>query len=42
MGAGCGREVHTGGDIWIHVADLLCCTVEANTTLLNNHTLIIK
>ena len=27
------REVQEGGDMGIHVADLLCCTAEANTTL---------
>ena len=28
-----GKEVQKGEDICIYVADSLCCTVEANTTL---------
>ena len=28
-----GREAQEGGDICIHIADSLCCTVETNTTL---------
>ena len=27
------REAHEGGDICIHIADSLCYTAEANTTL---------
>ena len=30
---GQGREVQEEGDICIHIADSLCCTVETNTTL---------
>lgn len=30
---GIGEEVQEGGDIFIHRADSLCCTIEANTTL---------
>ena len=30
-----GKEIHRG-DIWIHIADSLCCTVEANTTVGNS------
>ena len=26
-----GKEVQKGGDICIHIADLLCCNVETNT-----------
>ena len=29
-----GREVHEGGDICIHAADLLPCTAETNTFIL--------
>ena len=32
MGGG-GRELKEGGDIYIHIADSLVCTVETNTTL---------
>ena len=32
-GGGGGREVHEGGDIFIHIADSLHCTAETNTTL---------
>ena len=28
-----GKEVHKGGDICIHVADSLSCTIEMNTIL---------
>ena len=28
-----GREAQEGGDICIHIADLLCCIAETNTTL---------
>ena len=28
-----GREAQEGGDICIHMTDLLCCTAETNTTL---------
>ena len=31
--AGGEREVQEGGNICIHRADSLCCTVETNTTL---------
>ena len=27
------KEIQTRGDTCIHIADSLCCTVEANTTL---------
>ena len=37
-GGGDSREVQEGGDIYIHIADSLCCTAEINTTLLNNYT----
>ena len=37
-----GREVQEGGDICIHIADSLCCTVETNTTLYCNYTPIKK
>ena len=30
---GGGREVQEGGDIYIHIADSLCCATETNTTL---------
>ena len=30
---GVRKEVQERGDIFIHRADSLCCTVEANTTL---------
>ena len=33
-----GREVQKGGDICMRMADSFCCAVEANTTLLSNHT----
>ena len=26
-----GRDFQKGGDIWIHIADSLCCTVDTNT-----------
>ena len=32
-GGGDGREAQEGGDIYIHIADSLCCTAETNTTL---------
>ena len=32
-GMGVGREGQEGEDICIHVADLLCCAAETNTTL---------
>ena len=28
-----GREVQKGGDVCIHIADLLCCTAETNILL---------
>ena len=30
---GSGKEVQERGDIYIHIADLLHCTAETNTTL---------
>ena len=30
-------RVKEGGDICIHIADLLCCTAETNTTLSSNY-----
>ena len=35
--AGDGMEVQEAGDIHIHTADSLCCTVETNTTLYSNY-----
>ena len=32
-GIGGGEEVQEGGDMCRHIADSLCCAVEANTTL---------
>ena len=32
------REVLEGGDIYTHIAGLLCCTTETNTTLANIYT----
>lgn len=34
-----GEEVHKGGHMFIHMADSLCCTAEADT-LRSNHTAI--
>ena len=28
-----GKEIQNRGDIWIRIADSLCCTVESNTAL---------
>ena len=33
-----GKEIQKGGDICIHIADSLCCTVEGNTILESNYT----
>ena len=27
-----GKEIQQGGDVYIHMADPLCCSVETNTT----------
>ena len=34
-----GKEIWKRGDLCIHIADSLCCTVETNTTLLSTYTL---
>ena len=41
MGVG-GRGTREGGDIYILMADLHCCTAETNTALLNNYPPIKK
>ena len=33
MGGKQGREVEEGGDVGMHIAGLLHCTAESNTTL---------
>ena len=30
------KEIQNRGDIYTHIADSLCCTVETNTTLYSN------
>ena len=35
-----GKEIWKRGDLCIHTADSLCCTVESNITLLSSYTLI--
>lgn len=35
-----GKEIQKRGDLCIRTADSFCCTVETNTTLLSNYTLI--
>ena len=37
-----GKEIQKRGDMCIHTADSFHCTVETNTTLLNNYTSIKK
>ena len=37
-----GKEIQGRGDMYIHVADSLCCTAETNTTLQSTYTLITK
>ena len=37
-----GKEIQKRGDMCIHIADSFHCTVETNTTLLNNYTSIWK
>ena len=32
LGWGSGREAQKGGDIFIHTAELFCCTAEMSTT----------
>ena len=36
-----GKEIQKRGDVCIHTADCLCCTVDTNTTLWSNSTPII-
>ena len=36
------KTTKKGRDMCIHIADLLCCTAESNTTLESNYTLIKK
>ena len=31
------KEFQKGGDMYIHIADSLCCTVQTNTTVENNY-----
>ena len=39
---GDGMEVQEGGDLYTHIADSLCCTVETYTTLYSNYNSIKK
>ena len=37
-----GREVQERGDVFIRIADSLCCSAETNTTMWSNYTSLIK
>ena len=32
-----GREIQEGGNLCIHIANLLCCTAKTNTALQSNY-----